>query len=170
MSLERKLVDALNSNNRQKLESVFKTIYDSYFKLVYFCISSYISIKEDIEDIVSDTFLSFYNHLDKIEASGSIKYYLTTTAKNKAINFVKKKKAMILEDEILNNMSYESKPNKLLLDINDNLNEEEISLIRDHVLFDIPLPELAKTYNMNLNTLKSKYLRIIKKLKSIIGG
>ena len=91
MSLEAKLVDALNSNNRQKLESIFKKIYDSYFKLVYFCVSSYINIKEDIEDIVSDTFLSFYNHLDSIDASRSIKYYLTTTAKNKAINFIKKK-------------------------------------------------------------------------------
>ena len=74
MSLEAKLVDALNSNNRQKLESIFKKIYDSYFKLVYFCVSSYINIKEDIEDIVSDTFLSFYNHLDSIDASRSIKY------------------------------------------------------------------------------------------------
>ena len=58
MSLEAKLVDALNSNNRQKLESIFKKIYDSYFKLVYFCISAYVNKKEDIEDIVSDTFLS----------------------------------------------------------------------------------------------------------------
>ena len=84
MNLEAKLVEALHSNNIAKLESIFKKIYDSYFKLVYFCISAYVNKKEDIEDIVSDTFLSFYNHLDSIDASKSIKYYLTTTAKNNA--------------------------------------------------------------------------------------
>ena len=89
MSLEARLVDALQSNNRQKLESIFKKIYDSYFKLVYFCISTYINNKEDIEDILADTFLSFYNHLDNIDANKSIKYYLTTIAKNKSINFLK---------------------------------------------------------------------------------
>ena len=56
MKLEAKLVEALHSNNKAKLESIFKKIYDSYFKLVYFCISAYVNKKEDIEDIVSDTF------------------------------------------------------------------------------------------------------------------
>lgn len=170
MSLEAKLVDALNSNNRQKLESIFKKIYDSYFNLVYFCVSSYINIKEDIEDIVSDTFLSFYNHLDSIDASRNIKYYLTTTAKNKAINFVKKKKEVYLNENMLNDLSYNSKANKLLLDVKDNLNQQECELIIEHVLFDKTLHEIAKEKNLNFNTLKSKYLRIIKKLKSILGG
>ena len=92
MNLEKKLASALNSKDKAKIESVFRQIYDSYFKLVYFCISNYISVKEDIEDIVADVFLSFFNHLDSINVDGSIKYYLTTTAKNKSINFVKKKK------------------------------------------------------------------------------
>ena len=38
------------------------------------------NVKEDIEDIVADVFLSFFNHLDSISLDGSIKYYLTTTA------------------------------------------------------------------------------------------
>ena len=170
MSLEAKLVDALNSNNRQKLESIFKKIYDSYFKLVYFCISAYVNKKEDIEDIVSDTFLSFYNHLDSIDASKSIKYYLTTTAKNKAINFIKKKKELYLDENVLNNKSYSTSINKVLLDIKDNLKQEEFELIIDHVLFDKSLHEIAKEKNLNFNTLKSKYHRIILKLKTILGG
>ena len=170
MSLEAKLVDALNSNNRQKLESIFKKIYDSYFKLVYFCISAYVNKKEDIEDIVSDTFLSFYNHLDSIDASKSIKYYLTTTAKNKAINFIKKKKEVYLDENVLNNKSYSTSINKVLLDIKDNLKQEEFELIIDHVLFDKSLHEIAKEKNLNFNTLKSKYHRIILKLKTILGG
>lgn len=170
MSLEARLVYALQSNNRQKLESIFKKIYDSYFKLVYFCISTYINNKEDIEDILADTFLSFYNHLDNIDANKSIKYYLTTTAKNKSINFLKKKKEISLDEASLNLMTYETKPNKLLLDIKENLNSDELEILINHVLFDIPLNQIAKDNNLNFNTLKSKYHRIIKKLKSILGG
>ena len=170
MKLEAKLVEALHSNNKAKLESIFKIIYDSYFKLVYFCISAYVNKKEDIEDIVSDTFLSFYNHLDSIDASKSIKYYLTTTAKNKAINFIKKKKEVYLDENVLNNKSYSTSINKVLLDIKDNLKQEEFELIIDHVLFDKSLHEIAKEKNLNFNTLKSKYHRIILKLKTILGG
>ena len=48
MSLEFKLSNALKSENKDKIESVFRQIYDSYFKLVYFCVSNYIKNKEDI--------------------------------------------------------------------------------------------------------------------------
>ena len=170
MNLERKLVSALNSKDKTKIESVFRQIYDSYIKLVYFCVSNYINVHEDIEDIVADVFVSFFNHLDSINIDGSIKYYLTTTAKNKAINFVKKKKEVYLNENMLNDLSYNSKANKLLLDVKDNLNQQECELIIEHVLFDKSLHEIAKEKNLNFNTLKSKYLRIIKKLKSILGG
>ena len=71
---------------------------------------------------------------------------------------------------MLNDLSYNSKANKLLLDVKDNLNQQECELIIEHVLFDKSLHEIAKEKNINFNTLKSKYLRIIKKLKSILGG
>lgn len=170
MNLERKLVSALNSKDKTKIESVFRQIYDSYFKLVYFCVSNYINVHEDIEDIVADVFVSFFNHLDSINIDGSIKYYLTTTAKNKAINFVKKKKEVILEDNVLNSMKYESKPNLLLLSLNEKLTKEERYIIVSHVLYDYTLNEIATELNENLNTIKSKYRRTIQKLKLILGG
>ena len=170
MNLEKKLVSALNSKDKAKIESVFRQIYDSYFKLVYFCVSNYINVHEDIEDIVADVFVSFFNHLDSINIDGSIKYYLTTTAKNKAINFVKKKKEVLLEDNVLNSMKYESKPNLLLLSLNEKLTKEERYIIVSHVLYDYTLNEIATELNENLNTIKSKYRRTIQKLKLILGG
>ena len=170
MSLERQLVSALHSNDKTKIESVFKQIYDSYFKLVYFCVSNYVNVKEDIEDIVADVFLSFFNHLDSISLDGSIKYYLTTTAKNKSINFVKKKKEILLDEEVQNTMKYESKPNLIMLTLNEKLNEEEKYIVVSHVLYDYTLNEIATELNENLNTIKSKYRRTIQKLKLILGG
>lgn len=170
MSLESKLSKALKSNNKEKIESVFKEIYDSYFKLVYYCVSNYISIKEDIEDIVADVFLSFFNHLDSINVQGSIKYYLTTTAKNKSINFIKKKKEVLLEKDHDKNQIDETKPNLLLLEIQEKLDENEKFIVLNHVLYGYTLIEISNELNENLNTIKSKYRRTIEKLKKILGG
>ena len=52
MSLENKLLKAINSNNPNKIESVFEEIYYEYGKLVGFIISKYISKKEDIEELL----------------------------------------------------------------------------------------------------------------------
>ena len=71
---------------------------------------------------------------------------------------------------IINKLSYDTLPNKLLIDINNALSKEESELIIEHVLFDKTLNEIAKENNININTLKSKYHRIISKLKTILGG
>lgn len=170
MSLEFKLSNALKSENKDKIESVFRQIYDSYFKLVYFCVSNYIKNKEDIEDIVADVFLSFFNHLDSININGSIKYYLTTTAKNKSINFIKKKKEVCLDEKTKSSQIIETKPNLLLLEIENQLDDQEKFIVVNHVLYDYTLNEIANELNMNINTIKSKYKRTIEKLKKILGG
>ena len=170
MNLERQLVNALKSKDRSLLETVFKEIYDRYFKLVYFCVSTYVKKHEDIEDVVSDVFLNFFNHLENFKASGSIKYYLTVSAKNSAINFIKKYKEHSMDEQTTNNISYESNINKLLLDINNILDEQEKHIVLDHILCDIPLKQIASYLNENPNTIKSKYRRTIEKLKEILKG
>ena len=64
MSYEVELISALRSKDKDKIEQVFKNIYEAYFKLVYFCVGNYLDNKEDIEDITSEVFVNFFNHLD----------------------------------------------------------------------------------------------------------
>ena len=45
------------------------------------------------------------------------------------------------------------------------LNEEEYSIVIEHVVYGKSLKELSKVFKCNSNTLKSKYLRAINKLK-----
>ena len=92
MNMESKLISVLKTGDRNKIEGIFKEIYEKYYKLLYFCVGSYITQREDIEDIVMDTFLSFFNNLDSINLNGNIKNYLVRSAKNKAINLQKKKR------------------------------------------------------------------------------
>ena len=59
------LIRKLVSTNEDEVRYSFKCVYDKYFKLVCFCISQYVTTKEDIEELANDTFLSLFNNLDK---------------------------------------------------------------------------------------------------------
>ena len=45
MNIERKLVDALERNDLNKIENIFNDIYNSNYKLVYFCVANLIKNK-----------------------------------------------------------------------------------------------------------------------------
>lgn len=172
MNLEMRLVDALKSKNRINIEETFKIIYDSYFKLVYFCVANYVKNKEDIEEIVNDVFLKFFNHLDNIKIDGSIKYYLTVSAKNSAINFVKKQSKLVVSDNLENiPTSQDTNYSSELIDkIRENLTYEESELIIDHVVVGKSLRDIAKEMDESPNTVKSRYRRSIIKLRKLLGG
>lgn len=90
MTLEQKLKHAIKSNDINKIHIVFDEIYRLYGRLVYFKIMQYIDNKLDVEDLTQDVFVSFYNNIKYIEVL-NIKYYLVVSAKNKALNYLKKK-------------------------------------------------------------------------------
>lgn len=172
MKLEQVLVDALKSKNRNTIEETFKLIYDSYFKLVYFCIAGYVTNKEDIEELSNDVFLKFFNHLDNIRIDGSIKYYLTTSAKNTAINFVKKQKLLLTSENLHLIPSEEPKSydSDLIDKIKESLTKEESELVIEHVVIGKSLREIARETKESSNTVKSRYRRSIMKLRKVLGG
>ena len=95
MSYEVELISALKSNDINKLQESFKNIYEAYYKLVYFCVGNFLKSKEDIEDVTQEVFINFFNNLENINVSGSIKYYLTRSARNLSINYLKKNSKVI---------------------------------------------------------------------------
>lgn len=172
MNIESKLISVLKTGDRNRIEKTFEEIYEKYYKLLYFCVGSYITQKEDIEDIVMDTFLSFFNNLDSIDLNGNIKNYLVRSAKNKAINLQKKKKEVLIEniEEYSLDFDNDSNGNDLMDIIRDSLNDDERDLFLSHVIEDISLRKLSKMRDENINTTKSKYHRIRKKLYEILEG
>ena len=90
MKLETKLKHALRSKNEDKIHTIFEEIYVTFGKLIYFKILQYVPNFADAEELTQDVFVSFYNNIYYSEIS-NIKYYLVTSAKNKAIDYIKKK-------------------------------------------------------------------------------
>ena len=166
MSLEKSLISVLKSKEKNKIEKVFNEIYKKYIKLVYFIVAQYVDNQLDIEELCNDVFLNFFNHLDKIKIR-SIKYYLATSAKNTALNFIKKNKDKYvpLEKEVMI-----SDKNKIICTfLNEYLDDEERIIIFEHLYLNKSLRLIAKENNLNPNTLKSRYRRILLKLKEKVG-
>ena len=172
MNIESKLISVLKTGDRNRIEKIFEEIYEKYYKLLNFCVGSYITQSEDIEDIVMDTFLSFFNNFDSIDLDGNIKNYLVRSAKNKAINLQKKKREVLIEniEEYSLDFDNDSNGNDLMDIIRDSLNDDERELFLSHVIEDISLRKLSKMRDENINTTKSKYHRIRKKLYEILEG
>ena len=170
MSYEVAVINALKSKDKNKIEQTFKDIYEAYYKLVYFCVGNFLKNKEDIEDVTSEVFINFFNHLDNINIGGSIKYYLTKSAKNLSLNFLKKNSKTSEVVDVENYAKYEMPSNDLLYFVNLNLDELEKEIVVSHVLGGDSLRLIAKEKGMNINTIKSKYRREIFKLKYLLKG
>lgn len=168
MTLERKLKNALNSNNKKELEFVFEEIYNSYYKLIYFCINTYINNHQDIEELVNDVFLNFYNNINKKEFS-SIKYYLTTSAKNISLNFLRnnKNKNYILDETAVYTYqeNYINKECEIIDILNEILSKEDMYILFEHIIYGKKLMDLAEEFSISSVNMRVRYHRIIKKCK-----
>lgn len=167
LNLEQKLKYALKSKNKNQINDVFEEIYYEYGHLVGFVISKYVSSKLDIEELINDVFLSFFNNLDKIKMK-NIKAYLSTSAKNKAIDYLRKNKnAYILENDLLMNMG--SNDNTLysliLNDMKKILTTEEIEIILEHIVYNQSFKTIALKFNKPTSTISTKYYQAIEKYR-----
>ena len=167
LRVEENLKYALRTKDKKLINQVFEEIYYEYGHLIGFVISQYVKNKSDVEELINDVFLNFFNNLDKIKIK-NIKAYLTKIAKNKAIDYLRENKnKYILENELVLN-AQEFDKSLYLLVINDMkrvLSEEEINIIIDHVIYDVSFKTLAKKYNKPISTISTKYYQAIQKYK-----
>ena len=170
MTDEKMLKNAVKSCNKDRIEEVFNYLYDKYKPLVIFVASKYIKRIDDIDDIVQDTFISFFNNISFIKTN--IKSYLTTIAKNKAIDFIRKNQRIDFVDDIeLDNYSEDRQllcndTFKELIDkLNKVLGKEDADIIIMHLVDDLKFDEIGLKYNQKVKTIKTRYYRALKKFK-----
>lgn len=150
--------------NEKDILSFFEQIYDTYHKLIYYVISKYVSNDEDIKELVNDVFLQFYNHMGTIVTS--IKYYLVVSAKNRALDFLKKQKEIPMDSLLIINKKKSGSESYLKVKriLKQILEEKEIYIIEEHLFYDRKFKEIAKEKNESLNTIKGIYYRALRKV------
>ena len=155
---------------KQKDYSSFDEFYHLTIKLVHYMISNIIKQKEQVEDLIQDTYLKFIENIDSISASKNPTAYLAQIARNSAINAFNKNKRIINDSEYFSNLA-EEKPidAKVDLSILDYLNETEKEIVALKIIGDLKFKDIANIVNKPLGTVLWIYNKAIKNLKKKVG-
>ncbi|MGM9637430.1 MAG: RNA polymerase sigma factor [Eubacteriales bacterium] len=82
---------------------LFNRIYDDYHRQMEYVAYEVLQNRQDAEDAVQDAFLALSAHLDTLKNMEDFRiyYYVTETARNKAIDLLRKRKYSLSYDEII---------------------------------------------------------------------
>ena len=170
---DKRLYRRIQSGSEDQIHKIFNEIYIKYGKLVFFVISKYVPRYHDAEDLTNDVFLSFFNQIQQIDLADNIKSYLTTSAKNKALNFVNQQKNYVEVSESIFLIPDKNSDNSyylLLKEMEECLSKEEIEIILKHSVEGMKFKSIAEEMKKPTNSIITKYHRAIKKFKNYKGG
>lgn len=174
MNSDYELIKKIKKAKKEERNILLEEIYNEYYKLVCFIISKYIRNRSDIEELANDVFIKFFQNIYSIRSS--IKYYLTTTAKNTSINFLKQKnKNVVFDDELVFSIKDDKhSSNENYYEIIDYLKtfltEKEIAIILNHVIYEMTFKNISELFKISENTVKTTYYRSLEKIKSKGGN
>ncbi len=174
-------MDAVTDLLRRDPERALNQMLSAYTGLVYHAAAAVLgrSSHEEIEECVSDAFLVIYKSRDRLDFSqGSVKAYLCATARNLAINRLKKREGTQevpldehaqspeeTEPAALRNLEAEELINAVL-----TLGEPDSKIILYRYYFDLPSKEISSLLGIRPNTIDQRLRRALGKLNRLTKG
>ncbi len=160
MTGDKEIIESIRRGEIDK----FSTIVEKYTTGVYRFISLKIYNKDDVDDLVQESFINFYKAIEKFDTKRPVLPYLLEIAKNEMkMYFRSHKKALPLNENMVT-----EKDDIETFDMNilKHLTAEESRLLRDFSE-GFSLAEIGRKYRVPVNTVKSKVRRARIKLKKI---
>ena len=162
MSIDKDWIKELQKGNQEALEIV----YDKYYRLVFYIANYITNDKEVSEELVQDTFLKVWNNAASFKFNTNFKSWITTIAKNTAIDYRRSKKQYYLLDtdkecDLKNN-------NKLCeygIDARKVLSKLEYDVLAFTIIYNLKRREVAKLLNKPTGTISRVYFDGINKLR-----
>lgn len=172
MTDDEKLLISLKRRKRGSLERVID-LYTPYVTVVVYNVIGAVMPKEDIEEVVSDVFVSLWRNAESLDSEkGCIRTYLGAAARNSAKNKLRKASA---HDELNENIvsdnsepydALASKEQKaLLLELIRELGEPDSEIFLRYYYYEERISRIALTTGICTSTIKTKLSRGRKKIK-----
>ncbi len=133
------------------------------------------------EDIVHDVFVSFAQSSDRLKLNGNLKGFLVTCVVNRVRNNnrARKRQQAVSLDETEPVIQESDKPERWIVysEELDNLNsamaqlpypQREVVIL--HVQGSMKFKAIAKSQNVSINTIQSRYRYGLDKLRSLLNG
>ncbi len=131
-------LDALRSGDRAE----FARLVDKYHEMIYRLAIKMVNNPQDAEDILQETFIKAYRHLEKFDGRSSLSTWLYRIATNEALMFLRRQKPdMISVDETLDTGEGELEPLKIV--DWSSLPEDELMSAEAQVYLDKAVEKLS---------------------------
>jgi RNA polymerase sigma-70 factor (ECF subfamily) len=178
LSDEKKLIDGLKKRKRGTLEKIIE-IYTPYVSAIVYNVIGSSMTKEDIEEAVSDTFVSLWKHSGNLDIQkGNIRTYLGATARNIAKNKLRKAYIHYELDENTASVNtieenFEHKESqRSMADLIASLGEPDNEIFFRYYYYEERISQISMAMGMSVSAVKTRLSRGRKKLREIIlkGG
>ena len=151
--------------------SCFDEFYENTKTKTYNIIYALVRNQTITEDLLQDTYVKFLNNLESLKEDVNPVGYLTTIARNTALDYLKRNHREVYVDAYDNVDIYGGESDKYNLDINvfkiakELLRPKEFEIVYLHLIEDLKFEDISKHINKPLGTVLWSYNNSIKKLR-----
>ena len=160
MNIDKLVLDYKNGN-----EKAFKKIYEVTVDMVKCAIVTYVKDRDTVLDLCQEKYMAFCSNIDKYD-SKSFYNWLYTIAKNKAIDYVKRKREILLDD--YDNIEIDS-INPYISFALKKLNDDEREVFFLKVLVGYSTKRISLSLNKDKYEINKLYITAKEKLKKELG-
>lgn len=156
----------------------FRLLIKQYGDTLYWHIRRIVVGHEDAEDVMQETIINIYRHIDKFNEDSSLSTWIYRIATNESIRWLKKQAPIfgsideissllaqkLTADEQIDTQSVETYFQKALL----TLPTQQRIAFNMRYYDELPYEEIAKITGKNVNTLKTNYHFAVGKIKNYL--
>lgn len=157
----------------------YRALYDTYANYVYAVIARILAnsgTREDIEDCLVETFTEVMQQLGSIQGD-SIKAYLSTAARNRALNYCSHLRRIQLNtvaidsvqepsvSHVQENLEEKALQRQLLTEITA-LGEPDSTILIQKYYYGRKMKEIARMVGLSTNTAQARCSRALKRLRT----
>ncbi len=175
MTEDERLIYNIRRKRQGALEKVID-LYTPYVGTIIYNVIGAAMTKEDMEEVISDTFVALWRNADKFDNSkGSLRAYLGTMARNLAKNKLASRRVNdeftemtgTVQEEPYNKIEQAEERKTMIHAINE-LGEPDSEIFMRYYYYDEKISDISKIVGLPCNTVKTKLARGRNKLKIIL--
>ena len=145
----------------QKVEQVLLENYNRYYRLAY----SYVHKEADAEDIVQNAAYKAILNSDKLKQEAYASTWVCRIVLNEIYRVLAQKPTVSIDDAYVEQGKEDSYENLDLWRALELLDKEDKAVIELRYFEDMKFSDIAEVLQENVNTIKSRLYRALKKLK-----
>lgn len=142
---------------------------EAHYRLAY----SYVRNKDTALDIVQESILKALNSIDRLEEITYLKTWFYRIIINTSIDFIRKhQRVTVMNDDVLSIHLPQLEDEMTDMDLQEAINQlppKYKTLIILRFFEDLKIDEIAEITDQNINTVKTRLYRALKKLRIEVG-